>query len=1123
MLRPFGKFKPLKPAEGYGRYEFDDLDEVVGSYVAAILERDGAVAIEPKWDGIRLVIHCEGGKVGAFTEDRQRDRAEILPTLVQSILEAFGNHSVILDGELLLGREDGGEFIPIMRPDMMKVVVGKEPITDPIRFVVFDLLYFDGEDYTGVELRERRKALERVFEGISDTGVLQLTPQRIVTSLDEAEEAIEWAVQVTGSEGAMIKSLTSVYELDGRTTEWAKYKRWKALKCLIIGISKVFPPKINPEDWKTEFRRSTTYIFRCAVLGPDGKTLIPIESKRVLTESDLQLRYVNAGEEDPVTGNIATKSEWRGRDDPRLWQMDERFGHRQPGEFAYGQTYAIKVDGEVKLGQVIEVAPISLGWFADDDGFVHLTWMHPRVLRVGIDDPSEVTSWERITELIAASGFEVPEVEVVDGKLKLKTANGVAELKSALHSFSVAINAKSDDDEEEDESIELGTPERPLPRLFYHTQGVGLTRKIAQAAAKCIPEHKIYVELFAGTSPLLRAKPKELSEREIIVDIDPDVIAFLKAIKSGRWVDWKRYDWRPSKERFAELRSALLNGELSGNKRTFAWVYTIFYGAAGYCGRHGVNPFFFNSEDGYNWRYEVELFFNRCALWEARLQGVKIKRMDALEALQEFDSPDTFFFADPPWEFETSEHFYIHSDFDHDRFRRLCSSIKGKILVLSLPGKLSEWRDKGFHIRRLTVETSKFSFMPVAKEHGKSSGKLLAQRRIYFVTNYEIPKLSKLVSGANLFEEDELTHEEQRLEEERRLGDSWKVRHDVAKFPDGYKAVYMRHYRGLWSPSEAEQVNSLLDELIRAKDGDRRAEIWKVITKEFNAVALLEDIETVMELAQEASDKREDVSKLLESFTTDDLNEILERVSRLSELRDRVVNFASVHGDLRIQNPQSPETQLIGLTLMTPAVAVQFPDGEIVAVLRDKFLQWQEGDRIVTVKKARQPIVWYDVVNPKEPLMWSPPQASGSTKNTWAMFEWQLFLRVWFGIQRPDYHEIFVQIEEAADRFTTPEGKWVLRLLEGTGKKVGGDGLYWQFWYPERDGQIPYILSKTVGQARKEWEGRDYEYIVVNHEVIPIVIEQFPDLKRKVQSKRKAKERLERIGDWAALERGTEA
>lgn len=1165
MVEVFKPFRPLKPAEGYGSYEFDDLDEAIVNFIKPMIEEEGAVAVEPKWDGIRLIVHYDGESVQAYTEDKQRDRAVILPTLVQAIRRVFGNHKVIVDGEILLGKLVDGEFKPVMRPNMMKIVVGKEPITDPIRYMVFDIVYLDGEDLTEQSFNARRKTLEELLDG-KDDEIVKLTEQRIVRSVDEAKAAIEWAVSVTGSEGAMLKSLLAEYETDGRTTAWAKYKTWKALKCVIIGISKVFPPNTDPERWKEGFRKSRTYIFRCAVLGPDGQTLVPIETKRTLTESDLKLRYVRAGQIDEVTGKVATKNEWRGRDAKELWEMDEAFGHREPGEIAYGQTYAVKVEGsKPELGQLVEVAPIALDWFADDDGFVHLTWMHPRVISVGTDDPSEVSGWDRIVELLLASGREVPDVTVVDGKLKLSTneqasveqasveqpvageveANTVignrlrtiqlgrsgeafgtltSSLQRSLNvNFLVVRGSNYDGDEA---TNELGTPDKPLPKLFSNPFGISLSTTVTKAVARCIPDHKRYVELFSGTSPLIRAKPRALSEEEILVDLDEDVVALLRAIKSGEWRKLTRYNFRVSKRRWHEYWEALKDGAVSGIRRLYYWVYVTMYSLRGYApvatfdraklpGGHRFKGF----------ETDARLFFEHCELWEERLKGVKIIHGDAFDALEKYDSKTTFFFADPPWQYDEKQEFYVLNDFDHDRFVEAALQVKGKIIIVGLRGHLGKFREAGWSIRKLSYETPVVPVLhtteeaPHIVEIDRRNWK--TKRRVYLTANFDLPPARKIMHGSVPEDEgEELTHEEQRLEEEKRLGDSWRVVHDTDRFYDGYRAVYMRHYRGLWSPEQASTAREIVKRIIRARSDDERRQLFRQLTKELGAAVLLEDHDIVMELAQKASEARADVSAVIEKHSSDDFDEVMEHLDKISDLHDRVVNFVSVHGDLRIQNPKHPDTQLIGMTLMTPAAAFQFVDGEIVPVLRDKFLFNRDGDRIVAVKKARQPIVWLEVVNPKQQYLWSPPNAAGATPNSWALFEWCAFARVWFLMQRPDYHEIYIKFDELADdEWTVRDGKWVFRLLEGKGEKIGKSGLYWQFWYPEKDGQLPYVLTHTPEQAKREWKGRNYDYVCLNLQTIEVLIEQFPELEDLIASKRKASERLEKLSEWQDLEK----
>jgi site-specific DNA-adenine methylase len=762
--------------------------------------------------------------------------------------------------------------------------------------------------------------------------------------------------------------------------------------------------------------------------------------------------------------------------------MDEAFPHRQPGEFAFGQTYAIKVEkGEPKLGDLVEVAPIALNWFADDDGFVHLTWMHPRVVSVGTDDPAEVATWERVTELILASGQDAPSVTLQDGRLKLTEAPVAA----------TAFIAR-----------EATSQKRPTvkARLITEVPKIGIPRQVLRAAWLLAPkDFRVFVDLFCGvTGSFLRVKPREIGEKEVLIDNNWDVIRVLKLVQSGEWRKLQRYRWYPISRRFieevqAELQDRMRRGDTS-LRRTYLWLLALQFSDRGY--PDVDKRLNFNKLNYKSWnKRAVERYFARFAEWEERLQGVVIRQMDAFKAMEHYDSKDTFFFADPPWNDPDDAQWY-NTEFPFRDFLSAAASLKGRILILLDPGYLGVARELGLRYRRLVFEAWLYPGHDLDAELSEAVGKRRQRRLLYLLGNYDLPRLRKeLIAQRSLPEEDESTHEEQRLEEERRLGDPFKVVHDIEDYPDGYPAVYMRHYRGLWSPEEADAVSELLDHLIRTRSAEERQDLWRTITKEFGAFALTEDFDRMVQEAQATSDKRGDVSKTIESFLTDDLEKALGSVRSASELRERLVNLASVHGDLRIVNPTAPKRQLIGWTVMTPAVAVQFTDGNIVPILRDKFLFYQPGDRLIVVKKARQPIVWLDVVNPDKPLLWAPPAAVGATAHRWALFEWHAFLRVWFGIQRPDYHEFFFQFDDLADdHYTLDDGKWVARYLPGKGEKIGKEGAYWQFWRPEKEGQLPYLLSHTASQAKREWKGRHYKYVITNSRVVPIVLDAFSDI-----------------------------
>ena len=55
-------------------------------------------------------------------------------------------------------------------------------------------------------------------------------------------------------------------------------------------------------------------------------------------------------------------------------------------------------------------------------------------------------------------------------------------------------------------------------------------------------------------------------------------------------------------------------------------------------------------------------------------------------------------------------------------------------------------------------------------------------------------------------------------------------------------------------------------------------------------------------------------------------------------------------------------------------------------------------------------------------------------------------------------------------------------------------------------------------QARREWKKRKYDYIVLNLDVVPIVLEQFDHIAELAERKRKVQERLETLDEWKELE-----
>jgi hypothetical protein len=405
-------FQPLKAKGGYHKFEFFDADELWKQWAQLYIEQHIPLIVEPKYDGIRLTAHKRGRDVKIFTEDAKRDRAHILLDVVEEIRKLPADE-LIIDGEMVIW----GEKAPIPRHEMIKIVVAKQPLHERFHYNIFDLLWLNGKNLTTEPLENRLKALARLLP--KDLEYLKRVRGWKVSSKAEFDKAIKKAADFPGSEGAMIKSAASQYLL-GRTAEWAKYKTAFEIKVQVIGILR------KPNPWPkapahnlvgaealNAFKRlqkaSQTFILRGAILSNDGKKLIPIESDHKLTPGDLEVAW------------NASRKQWTGTEDPRIWEMGLGFSHRKHGEYAYANTYGKRFDPAPKTGDIVTVRPIGMRSWRDDG--IHYSWMFPIIQEIDPErnKPDTVSDADRI---VAATSARTP------GKLASSTQSDVIHAKT---------------------------------------------------------------------------------------------------------------------------------------------------------------------------------------------------------------------------------------------------------------------------------------------------------------------------------------------------------------------------------------------------------------------------------------------------------------------------------------------------------------------------------------------------------------------------------------------------------------------------------------------------------------------------------------------------------------------
>lgn len=189
---------------------------------ATIIRRLGRCAVESKLDGIRCQVHRRRGKVDIFSRNLER-LTETFPDIVEAVRSQTKATSAIIEGEAIAFDEATGEFYPfqVTVQRKRKHKIEEMALAFPLAFVVFDLLYLDGKDYTGKAYEQRRAALEKLIKADRR---LRAVEQVVAESAAELQEVFDDQTG-RGMEGIIAKRLDSTYQAGARNYNWIKLKR----------------------------------------------------------------------------------------------------------------------------------------------------------------------------------------------------------------------------------------------------------------------------------------------------------------------------------------------------------------------------------------------------------------------------------------------------------------------------------------------------------------------------------------------------------------------------------------------------------------------------------------------------------------------------------------------------------------------------------------------------------------------------------------------------------------------------------------------------------------------------------------------------------------------------------
>jgi len=184
----------------------------------ALAEHGGKSAFEFKYDGARVQIHKQNGKVRIFSR-RLTDVTESLPEIVQIVEQNVHAQSIIMEGEVISLDSSG---LPIAFQHLMRRFKRTHGIGDmapkiPLTLYLFDILYLNGETLIAKPYIERRKILAQ------NIGEILLAIQIVTDQPTQAQDFLQEAIDA-GHEGLMAKKTNSPYTPGRRGKPWLKIK-----------------------------------------------------------------------------------------------------------------------------------------------------------------------------------------------------------------------------------------------------------------------------------------------------------------------------------------------------------------------------------------------------------------------------------------------------------------------------------------------------------------------------------------------------------------------------------------------------------------------------------------------------------------------------------------------------------------------------------------------------------------------------------------------------------------------------------------------------------------------------------------------------------------------------------
>ncbi len=219
----------MDPPQDPGWEPMPERIEPMAAKLALGIPRDQErYGFEFKWDGVRGVAFCSGGRLRLQSRTLE-DITARYPEL-REMAAAIGSRELVLDGEVIAVDKSGRPSFELLQGRIGLVNeadIRRKMREIPVGYVIFDLLYSDGHSTLSLPYRERR----RLLEALALKGRSWQTPP---STFGDGEATLV-ASKKLGFEGLMAKRLDSTYQPGKRSEAWLKIKNHQGQELVIGG------------------------------------------------------------------------------------------------------------------------------------------------------------------------------------------------------------------------------------------------------------------------------------------------------------------------------------------------------------------------------------------------------------------------------------------------------------------------------------------------------------------------------------------------------------------------------------------------------------------------------------------------------------------------------------------------------------------------------------------------------------------------------------------------------------------------------------------------------------------------------------------------------------------------